>query len=117
MIQYSWVMKNVPDEGRGDLIKNIASALNQGFTLCASVGCDCVVQNDGEVLHEEVEAAGTLIHSGPRWRSLVSSLGEGTVKIDIYIEAPVYGHEVAEAEARLRKFNHPLFVVRTGGSI
>lgn len=119
MIQYSWVIKNVSanEDEMGILLEKIANGINAGMTLCASVGCECVVQAGVETKHETASMIGTYIHTGPRWRNIISSLDGKTVKVDVYVEGPVYGHEIAGAERALKGLNLPLFALRSGSNI
>jgi len=111
MLYYSWIIKDATDPS---LKSKIIDSINDSINLCASVGCSCITGGEEEEKHLLEKNTFTHIHSGPHWRIIIIDMPNRSIKIDFYIDSPIFGHELYKVEQSIKSFNLPTFLVRSG---
>ena len=88
----SWVV-TAPQHEHFPTRDKFSEIICQHLNLCISVGCGCIVDGNDELCNDE-SIQNIKRDFGPRWSVVATSLTNNQLKIDAYIEPPVYEHEI-----------------------
>mgnify|MGYP003348644136 CR=1 FL=1 len=88
-----------------------------GVQTCAlpifSVACGCLIEGNEEKCSSE-ELSIAKVDTGPKWSLISTTISPEMMKVDIYLQPPVYEHEFFGINQALNTLKRPVYPANRG---